>query len=52
MTNRVNIALTESTHMQAKLIAVIKKKTLAAYLEDAICSAVEKDHDLLRRAAR
>ena len=47
MTKKVNIGLEDKTHAQAKIIATIKKISLAQYLEEAIQKAVKDDKNLL-----
>ena len=44
---KVNIGLEDKTHAQAKIIATIKKISLAKYLEEAIEKAVREDKKLL-----
>ena len=44
---RVNIALKEKIHSQAKIISTIKKIPLNKFLEQAIEEAVEKNKKLL-----
>jgi predicted HicB family RNase H-like nuclease len=52
MAKRVNIELKESTHTQAKLIAVLTKTALGKYLEKAIEDAVKRDKKLLEEVAK
>ena len=42
-TKRVNIALKDSVHTKAKVIAVLKGLTLNEYLEKAIEKALQKE---------
>lgn len=44
---KVNIALQEKTHLQAKIIAVVKGINLSQYLEQAIEEAIKKDKKLI-----
>jgi len=52
MAKRVNIGLKEDVHTQAKLIAILKRTTLACYLEKAIEESVRKDKKTLEEVAR
>jgi predicted HicB family RNase H-like nuclease len=44
---RVNIALKEKVHAQAKIISTLRKIPLNKFLEEAIEEAVKKDKHLL-----
>lgn len=44
---KVNIALKENVHLQAKIIAVVKGINLSSYLEQAIQDAIKKDKKLI-----
>ncbi len=44
---KVNIALKEKVHLQAKIIAVVKGINLSEYLERAIEDAIKKDKKLI-----
>ena len=44
---RVNIALDEEVHTKAKVIAVLKNKTLNDFFEEAIAEAIKKDKHIL-----
>ncbi|RME53660.1 hypothetical protein D6783_01335 [Candidatus Woesearchaeota archaeon] len=44
---RVNIGLKDNVHKKAKIIAVLKGKTLNTYLEEAIEKALKEDQHLL-----
>jgi len=39
----------DDIHTRAKVIAVLKGKTLGQYLEEAIAAAVEKDKSVLQQ---
>ncbi len=47
MEKRVNIQITEQTHTQAKVIAVLKNVTLNEYFAQAIEEAIKRDLTLL-----
>ena len=47
MEKRVNIALKEKIHAQAKIISTLKKMPLNKFLEQAIEDAVKKDKHFL-----
>ena len=49
MGKRVNIALKELVHTQAKVIAVLKDITLNEYFEKAIEEAIERDKHVLEK---
>jgi predicted HicB family RNase H-like nuclease len=44
---KVNIGLQDKIHAQAKIIATVKKISLAEYLEKAVEKAVQDDKKLL-----
>jgi hypothetical protein len=46
---RVNIALKEQIHTQAKIIAVLKTMTLNDYLTKAIEKSVDKHKNLIEK---
>ena len=46
---RVNVQMPDDIHTRAKVIAVLKGKTLGQYLEESIREAVEKDKAVLSR---
>ena len=48
MMQKVNIAIPERVHAKAKIIAILKGKTLNEYLETALLSACEKDKKKLK----
>ena len=52
MAKRVNIGLPDDVHTKAKLLAVLKKKPLGKYFEDAIEEAVKKDKKLLEEVVK
>lgn len=45
---RINIYLKEKVHTDAKIAGVLKKTTLAAFLEKSISDAVNNDQKLIR----
>jgi len=47
--SKVNIALKDSVHKKAKVIAVLKNLRLADYLEKAIEDAVKKDSAIIKK---
>ena len=47
LAKRVNIALNDKVHTQAKIISTLKKIPLGKYLENAIEEAIERDKSLL-----
>ena len=44
---RVNIALDESIHTKAKVIAVLSDITLNDYIEKAVAEAIKRDKKIL-----
>jgi hypothetical protein len=49
---RVNIYLNDKMHTDAKIASVLKKVTLASFLEKSIAQRVEEDKLLLRELAQ
>ena len=45
---KVNIGLAEKTHMQAKIISVVKGISLNEYIENALEKAIEKDKNIIK----
>lgn len=45
----VNIALNSETHSQAKIISILKKKSLGKYLEECIEKAMKDDKKILEK---
>ena len=46
---RVNIFMDKELHAKAKVVAVLKKKSLNRYIEEAILDAVMRDKKLLEK---
>ena len=46
---KVNIELSDETHTKVKIIAALKKITLASYLQKAVEDAVKKDKDTIEK---
>jgi len=49
---RVNIQLSVNAHTQAKILAVLKGKTLNDYLAAAVEERVKKDEGLLKQLSQ
>ncbi len=49
---KVNIGLEEKTHMQAKIISVVKGVSLNEYIQEALEKAIEKDKDIIRNLGK
>ncbi len=49
---KVNIGLKEKTHMQAKIISVVKGVSLNEYIQEALEKAIEKDKDIIKDLGR
>ncbi len=49
MAKKVNIELTDEIHTRVKIIAALKKITLASYLQKAVEDAVKKDKDIIEK---
>ncbi len=49
---KVNIGLKEKTHMQAKIISVLKGQSLNRYIEEALEKAIEKDKHLIKELGK
>lgn len=49
MAKRVNIELTDEVHTKIKIIATLKKITLASYLQKAVEDAIKKDKDIIEK---
>jgi hypothetical protein len=47
-TKKINIYLRDSVHTEAKVVGVLKKTTLALFLEQSIREAVDRDKSLLK----
>ena len=45
---RVNIYLKDNIHTEAKIVSVLRKKTLNAFLEEIITDAVQRDERLVK----
>lgn len=43
---QLNVRLDEDIHTKAKIVAILKGKTLNDYIEDAIVNALKKDEAL------
>ena len=49
---RINIYLKDKTHMNAKIFSVLRKTTLARFLQESIAQAVDRDKELLKELLR
>jgi predicted HicB family RNase H-like nuclease len=43
---QLNVRLDEELHTKAKIVAILKGKTLNDYIEDAIKTALKKDENI------
>jgi len=45
---RVNISITDETHVKAKIISALTKRTLSEYLARAVEKTIAKDKHILK----
>ena len=49
---KVNIGLKDKTHMQAKIISVVKGISLNQFIEEALERAIEKDKNIIKELGK
>ncbi len=49
---KVNIGLKDKSHMQAKIISVVKGMTMNEYIEKAVEKAIEKDKNIIKELGK